>query len=147
MSAREEILSRVRAALRDVPPGETPWDVDVARGYLRTVDVGDPVAVFAERVAEYRATVQVVPVDRLREAVASTLSGRGVRRLVVPHDPPDEWRPDGVDLVVDAPGAPLTVADLDGVDGTLTGCAVGIALTGTIVLDAGPAQGRRALTL
>ena len=41
----------------------------------------------------------------------------------------------------------LSLAALDGSDGVLTGCALAIALTGTIVLDAGPAQGRRALTL
>jgi L-lactate dehydrogenase complex protein LldG len=47
--------------------------------------------------------------------------------------------------VVDEP--PLSHAELDAVDGVITGCAVAIAETGTIVLDAGPDQGRRALSL
>jgi L-lactate dehydrogenase complex protein LldG len=49
-----------------------------------------------------------------------------------------------VELVIDDGRAGR---DLDGLDGALTGCAVAIAETGTLVLDAGPAQGRRAITL
>jgi L-lactate dehydrogenase complex protein LldG len=41
----------------------------------------------------------------------------------------------------------LSAAALDGAHGVLTTCAAAIATTGTIVLDAGPGQGRRALTL
>jgi L-lactate dehydrogenase complex protein LldG len=48
-------------------------------------------------------------------------------------------------LVHDTP--PLPATRLDGLDGVVTGCAVAIAETGTIVLDHGPGQGRRALTL
>jgi L-lactate dehydrogenase complex protein LldG len=42
---------------------------------------------------------------------------------------------------------PLSSAELDAVAGVITGCAVAIAETGTIILDHGPGQGRRALTL
>jgi L-lactate dehydrogenase complex protein LldG len=52
-----------------------------------------------------------------------------------------------LDAVVDDPGEPLPIARLDAAAAVVTGCAVGIAATGTIVLDAGKAQGRRALTL
>jgi L-lactate dehydrogenase complex protein LldG len=41
----------------------------------------------------------------------------------------------------------LTAAELDDLDGVVTACAVAVAETGTIVLDASPDQGRRALTL
>jgi L-lactate dehydrogenase complex protein LldG len=41
----------------------------------------------------------------------------------------------------------LSARDLDRIFGVVTGCAVAIAETGTIVLDHGPGQGRRALTL
>jgi L-lactate dehydrogenase complex protein LldG len=46
-----------------------------------------------------------------------------------------------------ADGHRLTNGELDRSDGVLTGCSLGISQTGTIVLDAGEAQGRRALTL
>ena len=52
----------------------------------------------------------------------------------------------GIELLRDTGGG-LSNEQLDQSDGVLTGCALGIAQTGTIVLDGGPTQGRRALTL
>jgi len=52
--------------------------------------------------------------------------------------------PPDVDLIIDDD---LSPQDLDAVDGVITGAAVAIAETGTIVLDGGPGQGRRALSL
>ena len=54
--------------------------------------------------------------------------------------------PGGIEVLRDS-DAQLTNDELDRSDGVLTGCALGIAQTGTVVLDAGEAQGRRALTL
>jgi L-lactate dehydrogenase complex protein LldG len=62
----------------------------------------------------------------------------------VPSDLPEDWRPANVELTEDES---LTATDLDTLDGALTGCALAIAETGTIVLDGGDAQGRRALSL
>jgi L-lactate dehydrogenase complex protein LldG len=152
VSAREEVLRRIRTALADVPPTETPQDVEVPREYLRSVPPGvDVLDLFAERVADYRATVRRVGTGELAAAVAEMLGDHGVRRLVVPADVPPEWlaateveviRDDGTVTTPD-----LSAPDLDALDGVLTGSAVGIAETGTIVLDAGTAQGRRALSL
>lgn len=149
MSARAEILARVRRATGDVPPEERPEDVRVERGYRRAA--GEPreevVARFAETVAEYRATVHRVSEEELPGAIADALQRRGVRRLVVPEGVPARWITEGVEALRDEPGDPLPMARLDGSDGVLTGCALGIAQTGTIALDSGEAQGRRALTL
>lgn len=149
MSAREEILSRVRRATSDVSPGERPEDVAVERGYRRADDSPpeEVVARFAEAVAEYRATVHRVSRKDLPREISEALDRRGVRRLVVPEDVPAEWVPEGVEALRDEPKNHLTVESLDGSDGVLTGCALGIAQTGTIALDAGETQGRRALTL
>lgn len=145
-SARDEILGRVRAALRDVPRQETPADVTVQRRYRMATDTPHDQLVeqFAERVAEYKATVRQITQDELPTAITSALAARGVRRLVVPADLPDAWLPDSVELLRDDG---LNHAELDAVDGVLTGCALGIAQTGTVVLDGGPQQGRRAITL
>jgi L-lactate dehydrogenase complex protein LldG len=143
VSAREVVLGRVRSALGRAPP--VP---DVPRGYRDAGALGAPgddVAVerFCERVAEYRATVQRVERGGLTDAVAEACARHGAQRIAVPEGAPGDIP--GIELVVDDP--PLSARDLDGLDGVLTGCALAIAETGTIVLDGGARSGRRALTL
>jgi L-lactate dehydrogenase complex protein LldG len=139
VSAREEILGRVRAALADVPAAETPADVAVDRPEPRPTTAAD-VELFAERVADYKATVVRCTPEDLPTHLAAALEG--VLRLLVPADLPEELRP--ADAILDEQ---LSTAELDAVDGVLTTAALGIAETGTIVLDHGPGQGRRAATL
>ena len=148
-AAREEILRRIRRATRDVPGGERPEDVPVERGYRERDDAPreEIIERFAERVAEYKAEVRRVREADLPGAIEEALERRGVRRLVVPPGLPEGWVPEGVEVLRDGAEQRLTNEELDRSDGALTGCALGISQTGTIVLDAGPAQGRRALTL
>jgi L-lactate dehydrogenase complex protein LldG len=141
--AREEILARVRRALADVPGDERPDDVVVPREYL-VREVDGTLERFVERVADYGALVRVVGSDGVSTAVADACRSFDVRSLVVPADVPSSWIPRDVDWM---PDAGLGVRDLDSVGAALTGCALGIAETGTIVLGAGAGQGRRALTL
>jgi L-lactate dehydrogenase complex protein LldF len=140
-TTRDTILGAIRSALAD-----RPVTVEVPRAYRRRSDRSreELLALFAERVGEYRATVRIVAAGELREALSELCGEREARRLAVPKDIPDDWRPEGLELV---PDTGLSPHDLDDLDGALTGCAIGIAETGTIVLDGGPAQGRRALTL
>jgi L-lactate dehydrogenase complex protein LldG len=137
MSAREDILARVRAALRDVPAGEavqaTAYEPPPAPG-------GNAVARFAERVSDYRATVREA--DDVAATIAQVCGEHEARRMGVPAALP--WRPQGIELVEDHG---LSAGDLDELDGALTGCALAIAETGTIILDGGQRSGRRALTL
>ena len=140
--AREEILGRIRAALCDVD-GAPP--VAIPREYRRAGAVPVDVDLFAERVADYKAEVHRVPAVDLAATVARLLGERGAHRIAVPPGLPPQWLPDGVEIARDEPALPVN--DLDTLDGTLTGCRVGIAETGTIVLDGGPECGRRALTL
>ncbi|HYO34851.1 MAG TPA: lactate utilization protein C [Geodermatophilus sp.] len=149
--AREEVLGRIRSALGDVPPGETSEDFPVPRDYRRHREhpEGD-VARFGERVADYKATVEHVPPGGVAAAVAAALRRVGATRVGVPAGLPAEWVPAGdgdVTLVPDTAGEPLSVADLDALDAVVTGSTVGIAETGTIVLESGALCGRRALTL
>ena len=148
-TAKETILWRVRRATRDIPEGERPEDVTVERGYRKqdTAAREEIVERFAESVAEYEATVRRVTSDELSGAIEETLRRRGVKRLVIPPYLPKEWIPEGIETLRDAARPRLTNEELDASDGVLTGCALGIAQTGTIVLDSGRAQGRRALTL
>ncbi|CAA9414674.1 MAG: Predicted L-lactate dehydrogenase, hypothetical protein subunit YkgG [uncultured Rubrobacteraceae bacterium] len=147
-TAKETILWRVRRATRDVPEGERPEDVPVERGYRTKDDAprDEIVDRFAENVAEYEATVHRVAEADLPGRIGEILEKRGLGTLVVPPLLPGAWVPEGIEVLRDA-SPRLTNEELDGADGVLTGCALGISQTGTIVLDAGPAQGRRALTL
>jgi L-lactate dehydrogenase complex protein LldG len=148
-TAKETILWRIRHATRDVPEAERPEDVSVEREYRKEdgAERAEIVARFAERTAEYEADVHRVGHDELPQAIEEALTRRGVRRLVIPPYLPREWIPEGIETLHDAARSRLTNQELDESDGVLTGCALGIAQTGTIVLDAGRAQGRRALTL
>lgn len=146
MSSRDRILAAVRAALADVPEVEGGrHDAD----YLRSHAGDDVIGLFAERVADYRAEVFRTTPDRLPDVIAERLGARGVARVVVPPGFPADWlasaRARSHVLLTDAPR--LSAGDLDDAHGVMTTAALGIAVTGTIVLDAGPGQGRRALTL
>jgi L-lactate dehydrogenase complex protein LldG len=143
--SREVVLGRIRAALSDKPASD--WPPSVRRDYARARDVGDVVELFARRVADYRAVVHRVRAAALPSQIEKSLRARGARNMVAPADLPGWWRVAEVVWSLDAPARPLPRTTLDRSDGVLTGCAVAIAETGTIVLDAGEAQGRRALTL
>ena len=141
--ARERVLGAVRAALAGVPP-EPPPRPEVPRDPGLPAGRDALAALLAERVAEYRASVTRAPEESAAEAVGRVLARHGARRVGVPADLPGALRPAGVELVPDDDLAPDA---LDRLDGALTGCLLAIADTGTIVLDGGPGQGRRALSL
>ena len=148
MSAREEVLARIRTATGDgaAPP-------PLSRGYRTADHPSGPdgearLELLVDRLVDYRALVRRSTVAMVAATVVAALTERGARRVAVPDgilpQGLDRLEP-GIELVGDDP--PLTAAQLDELDGVLTGCAVAIAETGTIVLDAGPGQGRRALSL
>ena len=144
MTARDEVLARIAEANRTAPaPPPVP------RAYRRSTDVpaGSPAAVrlFADRLRDYRATVLTCSPAQLPATVATALAGS--RSLVVPAGLDPVWTAGLTGLAVRVDGPPLTHAELDATDAVLTGCRVAVAETGTIVLDAAPDQGRRALTL
>ena len=137
MSSREAILARVREAL-----GPDPTIPAVERAYRAAGEPGavaDPAATFAERTAEYRAVVHRCAEAELEGLLEELLTG-----LTTVAAPTFVARLSGT-LRADEP--PLSAADLDACDAVLTGCALAIAETGTIVLDGGPACGRRAISL
>jgi L-lactate dehydrogenase complex protein LldG len=107
------------------------------------VKLSDPVSMFVERVEDYKATV--IRTNRAGVAAAVAESLVGAVRVVVPAGFEKEWVPDSIDIVRDEPT--LSSDELNVVDAVLTNATVGIAVTGTIVLDHTQGQGRRALTL
>jgi L-lactate dehydrogenase complex protein LldG len=133
VSAREEILGRVRSAL----DGADRSEVRVPRGYRSRPPRPGVVELFVERVEDYRATVVRCPEADVESAIAAALPAGA--RVVLPAGLP--W---------DVPGsvdAGFSAADLDGFDAVVTAASVGIAETGTIVLTHGDGEGRRAISL
>ncbi|MGH3496279.1 MAG: LutC/YkgG family protein [Nocardioidaceae bacterium] len=137
---KEEILGRITRALDGAERTPAP-----AYQYGTTSSLPDVAALFAERVEDYRAVVERVDRDGIGAAVAGALSG--TRRIVVPPGLPPSWVAalDGIDVVTD--DGTLSAAELNRFGAVITAAAVGIAETGTIVLDHGAGQGRRALSL
>ena len=140
-ASREVILDRIRAAIADGPAARA-----VPRAYRQKGDLEPSarIALLCERIGDYRADVRQVAPAQLAEAIAAAFAARSARRVGIPAGIPAGWRPRGLELVEDGG---LTPGELDRLDGVLTGCTLAIAETGTIVLTAGPAEGRRALTL
>jgi L-lactate dehydrogenase complex protein LldG len=176
MTARDEVLGRIAAALGrggqpashqpaggqpasqqpallgrpapagTHPAGTHPAGTGVPRGYRTRGDAGPAVLLsqLADRLTDYRAVVRRVTEDQVAGAVGDALTRRGASRVVLPPGLGLDGLPPGIEAVVDDG---LPASELDGVDGVITGAAVAIAETGTIILDGSAGQGRRALSL
>ena len=157
MTARDEVLGRIRTALGGDPGGGAHPPGDPASAGYRTRGELEPAALldlFAERLIDYRSQVRRTEPAGLLDAVRAALAERGARRVVLPPgldlpglDQPEPGQAgtlDGIELITDNA---LSAQDLDRMDAVITRAAVAIAETGTIILDAGPGQGRRALSL
>ncbi len=153
MTGRDEVLARIRTALGDRPSGPAG---DIPRGYRTSggLDPGQLLDRLADRLHDYGCTVRRAAPGQLTATVAAALADRGARRVVVPPGleitgleltgPELTGLGDDIELI---DGDGLSPAALDATDAVITGAAVAIAETGTIVLDGSAGQGRRALSL
>ncbi|MFD9821535.1 LutC/YkgG family protein [Streptomyces violascens] len=142
MSSRDRILARVRAAVDGAPAAPA-----ITRDYLTSHTPDDPAAVLDllhENLADYRAVVHRT--HAAGPLITELLAARGSGSVLVPDGLPREWLPGATVVRIDDT-RDSTAAELDAVDSVVTGCALAIAETGTIVLDAGPGQGRRRISL
>ena len=146
-TAREQILARIRAALTDIPDREEPAPVE--RTYLTAHVPDDPAALLdllTHNLTDYRAHVHRSTDPALPTLLAHLLAEHGTRTVAVPAGLPPHWLAASTAEQLPDDGT-LSARRLDTTDSVVTGCALAIAETGTIVLDAGPGQGRRLLTL
>lgn len=168
-AARDEVLDRIRRAL-----GDSPAPVAIPRDYRHEGDLprAELLDLFVDRVTDYKAAVRRCAPEALLDTLMSALAGRaalvampdqGGSAGAGPAGPAGSAGSAGDEVlgrvtVVVPPGLPwelpgavtdhgLTAAELDRLDGVVTACAVAVAETGTIVLDASPDQGRRAISL
>ncbi|PZG20039.1 lactate utilization protein C [Micromonospora craterilacus] len=136
MSSRDLVLGRLRAALA----AGDPAPVEVPRDYRSegTLDLDRLV----ERLTDYRAHVHRVPEAAVADTIADILPAGAT--IVVPPGLPPAWLPSTVTALVDEG---LDNGRIGAADGVVTGAAVAVAETGTVVLDGSPDQGRRVLSL
>ncbi len=139
-AARDVVLTRVRRSIS----GSTA--APVSREFRRKgrLDSRSRLELLCERIEDYRAEVRRVPRGGLAAAITDAFESRGASRIGIPPGIPAGWRPQTLDLATDTG---LSPAELDALDGVLTGCTIAIADTGTLVLTGAPEEGRRALTL
>lgn len=143
-AAREEILARIDAATADIA-ARVPREVPPQPRTVSTADLDPELMIeFVGALVDYRARVVVRPPEEVAEAVAEVLEE--ARSVVVPAGLDRSWLAMLEDVEIREDEA-LTPAELDTVDAVVTAARVGIASTGTIVLDHAPDQGRRAITL
>ncbi len=147
MSARDDILERIRTALKDSPaPPEIPREYRAAS----QLDEEARIELLVDRLIDYKAQVSVVEAPEVPARIAELLTDAG--SYVVPAGLDAGWLT-GRELEhdsrrrLDSTAAPLSVAELDGIEAVVTGSAVAVAETGTIILDGSANQGRRAITL
>jgi L-lactate dehydrogenase complex protein LldG len=152
MSARDDVMNRIKSALRD-----SPAVPEIPRNYRRASALTDKQRLeqLVDRLVDYKANVFVVPAGEAPAKLAELLAGAA--SIVVPHGLPQEWlsvlassgmNDAGAPAVhVDSPEHRLTIDELDAVDAVVTGAAVAVAETGTIMLDGSPSQGRRVISL
>ncbi|MGO2051311.1 LutC/YkgG family protein [Glutamicibacter sp. 287] len=145
MSAKEEILGRIRSALSDAPVAE-----ETPREYRTSSQMSEEelIEMLVDRLVDYKAGVEVIDNAQIPEFVAAKL--KDANSVVFPHGLDQQWLadlPQGVAQIADAPGSRLTVAELDETSAVVTSSQVTIAESGTIILDGEPNQGRRAISL
>ena len=148
-SAKDEILGRIRNALSDVPADEKPEQLVVERDYRQQSlePQAEIVKLFINRLEDYNAGVHHIKETEIAATVANLCQKYALGQLVIAADVPQEWVPEGVQAWRDEQDRLTNEQIGESKSAVLTGCALAIAQTGTIVLDGGIAQGRRVLSL
>lgn len=146
--ARTAILSAIRSAnghATELPDAELDY-AQIPRTYNQHSPLSpeETLELFTERLIDYNANVVRCTPDQVPSAIRSALQHHNAVRFLVPEDLPGNLLPDGFEIGVDHN---LSAADLDRFDAAVTLGALGIAETGTIVLEGVSGQGRRAATL
>ncbi|MDG4758090.1 MULTISPECIES: LUD domain-containing protein [unclassified Micromonospora] len=136
MSARDLVLGRLRAALAS--GAHAPVEVPRDYRHTGTLDLDQLV----ERLTDYRAHVHRVVEAAVADTIADILPAGGT--VVVPPGLPPAWLPPTVTAL---PDDGLDNMRIGAADAVVTGAAVAVAQTGTVVLDGSPDQGRRVLSL
>lgn len=146
MSTRQQILESIRTALKDSPVAP-----EIPRDYRRSdpQTTAERIQTFADRIEDYKASAIVVSSSDVPATIEKLLTGSSSYAVPADFDPlwlSSETRPDR--RRVDGGSEGRISADvLDSIDAVVTASSVAVAESGTIILDGGPSQGRRIISL
>jgi len=143
--SRESMLAKIRSALQTPIPQTNEVAPQTVISEEASIVHKQLIDLFVERVRDYRAVVLRAKETTVSEQIRTICSERNIRSIVIPSGIPATWIPQEITLRQD--DASLTARELDHFGAVITRCAVGIAETGTIVLDGAEGQGRRMLSL
>jgi L-lactate dehydrogenase complex protein LldG len=146
---REKILSRIRAATREVaadPAQLAEAYAALPRNYIRRRQLGNDALIrqMIERLRDYEAEVVECTQTDLPATIAAQLHASGKHTMVAPPEIPAAWLAPGVNWVIDRQ---LSAGEVEKSEGVLTAASCGIADSGTIVLHHSGTEGRRLLSL
>jgi L-lactate dehydrogenase complex protein LldG len=144
--AREEVLAAIRRVVQiSSSPREAEYAA-ISREYpvCGSLDECARLNLLERRLSDYNAAVYRCAESETTDAIARALRARNKKSLMIPRGLPRKWLPEGFLFTADDG---FSYEELDGSEGVLTGCALAIAQTGTIVLRHSGPEGRRALTL
>ena len=141
--SKEAVLGKIRSAISDVDTAEV---LEVRREYERegSLEVEERLELFQERIVDYKVIYRQVKKQDLQSEILTSCQTNSIQKVCVPKDLPKEWQPSTLNFIEDTD---LDYQALEDCDGVITGCAVAIAETGSIALDAGQYQGRRVISL
>ncbi len=147
-SAKEEILRRINKATSGSDETRARDYEAIRRTYIQ-VGTRDKVQaqrieLFCDRLHDYGSAVYRCESNEIATSIGNVLKERLLSRLLVPSGFAAGWLPDELEFIRDQG---LTSEQIGQADGVITGCALAIASTGTIVLRHSEEAGRRALTL
>jgi len=143
--SREVVLGQIRAALH----GKKFTAPTVSQPYRRAgaLDATGCLHLLEDRLREYDARVFRCS-GNPREQIADILLGGGKSKIVHPAGIPREWLDERISWTADPDGiGQLSYAHVEAFDGVMTGATVAVGESGSIVLQHGSKEGRRALTL
>jgi len=146
--AKQHILKRIRSQLAGSTVPKIGY-TKIPRTYRRKSEKSREALVnlFIERVDEYKATVKRADEPNIRQVIAESCQQGNAKNIVIPQGLPELWLPEKINAQVDSKVNRLTKKEIDELDAAITSCAVAVAQTGTIGLNANEGQGRRILTL
>ena len=147
MTAREQILERIRSALHTAPSDPVAAHARISHTYNRVGSLNREACLhlFIDRLVDYDSEIiQITSESEIPNAIAQALQHADEHRALVAPAFPSAWLPEGFSFKVDND---LPTNEIEGVEAVVTTCEAAVASTGTILLIHGGAQGRRVITL